>query len=133
MFIFYRFKARGACIEGFPRFGTSVGRGVSPAFIIRLRACTPPRDVVQDKIHIKRLRLDEMLDERNRMMEQQEVLQEELKDALNNYQPKATIGTGERMKKAGEREREKMSFSLPRLLHQKVCLFRGEGSWMGRL
>ena len=62
------------------------------------------RDGVQDKIHIKRLRLDEMLDERNRMMEQQEVLQEELKDALNNYQPKATIGTGERMKKVG-RER----------------------------
>ena len=65
------------------------------------------RDGVQDKIHIKRLRLDEMLDERNRMMEQQEVLQEELKDALNNYQPKATIGTGERMKKVGEREGER--------------------------
>ena len=114
MFIFYRFKARGACIEGFPRFGT----GDLTSFHHSIARMHPPRDVVQDKIHIKRLRLDEMLDERNRMMEQQEVLQEELKDALNNYQPKATIGTGERMKKAGEREREKMSFSLPRLLHQ---------------
>ena len=36
-----------------------------------------------------------MQGEHNRLLRQQEVLQAELQLALNNYQPKATIETGE--------------------------------------
>ena len=36
-----------------------------------------------------------MQDEHTRLIRQQEVLQAELQLALNNYQPKATIETGE--------------------------------------
>ena len=48
----------------------------------------------QDEINTNRIRLDKMQDERAHLMQQQEVLQAELQVALDNYRPRAVIGTG---------------------------------------
>ena len=50
----------------------------------------------QDELDANRAKIDEMQDEHSHLLRQQEVLQAELHLALNNYQPKATIVTGER-------------------------------------